>query len=198
MIAMNRFNIDDIYWLLGRLSKSIGIFGLFGVALIVACVLLFFTHVLPVRTQLNEAKYALAHAQASLANAVQEQVPTPPVAENSKTQEVAEFYQIFPAGVTLPKQIELIEKMALKEKLTLNHGDYKLTKTKKGQLMRYEITFPMVGNYTQIRQFVADILQKMPALALSDLQIKRENVASPIVQARLVFTLFLQGDSWLK
>jgi len=52
------------------------------------------------------------------------------------------------------------------------------------------------GKYTQIRQFIADILQKLPALALSDLQIKRENSLSPTVEARMVFVLFLQGDSW--
>ena len=88
--------------------------------------------------------------------------------------------------------------MALKQKIALNRGDYKLTKAKQGQLMRYEIVLPLEGSYTQIRQFIVATLQRIPALALSDMQIKRENVATPTVQARIVFTLFLQGDSWLK
>jgi Tfp pilus assembly protein PilO len=117
---------------------------------------------------------------------------------NTTTQDVTAFYQLFPAGATLPMQIELIEKIALKQKIVLNRGDYKLTKAKQGQLMRYEIIFPLVGSYTQIRQFIIAVMQRIPALALSDMQIKRENVATTSVQARLVFTLFLQGDSWIK
>ena len=62
--------------------------------------------------------------------------------------------------------------------------------------MRYEIVLPLVGKYTQVHQFIQHVLQEIPALALSDLQIKRENSLSPTVEANLVFVLFLKGDSW--
>ena len=60
------------------------------------------------------------------------------------------------------------------------------------------MVLPVAGSYVQIRQFITDVLQQLPALALSDLQITRDNAMSPTVEARLVFVLFLQGDSWLK
>jgi hypothetical protein len=53
-----------------------------------------------------------------------------------------------------------------------------------------------MGKYPEVHQFVVKVLQEIPALALSDLQIKRENSLSPTVEARLVFVLFLKGDTW--
>lgn len=195
---MKTFDMHYVYWLLGRVAKNLGVFGLLGVMIIVACSLLFIVNILPAAKQLNESKSVLARTQEATAEKPQGATIAPAVSEKTTAQDVAAFYKLFPAGATLPKQLELIEKTALKQQLMLNRGDYKLSKTKQGQLMRYEIIFPLVGTYTQIRQFIALVLQKLPALALSDLQIKRENVMVPKVQARLVFILFLQGDSWLK
>ncbi|PPD18607.1 MAG: hypothetical protein CTY27_01280, partial [Methylotenera sp.] len=81
-----------------------------------------------------------------------------------------------------------------------NRGDYKLTQikqlqTSQGALARYEIVLPVTGQYTQIRQFIAQVLHQLPALALSDMQLKRENAQSPLVEAQLIFVLMLKGDS---
>ena len=85
----------------------------------------------------------------------------------------------------------------------LNRGDYKLTQIKPtpansnpGQLSRYEIVLPVTGQYCQIRQFITQVLYQTPALALSEMQIKRENTLRPTVEARLVFVLMLQGGQW--
>jgi Tfp pilus assembly protein PilO len=197
---MKNFDIHYAYWLLRRCVRHLGLIGLVGIFILLICSLLLMTNILPKNLEISASKSKLAQAQ--IKNAMREQglefsgEPAPSI--STTTQDVAEFYKLFPSGVTLPSQIELIEKMALKQKIVLNRGDYKLTKAKQGQLMRYEIILPLAGSYTQIRQFIVAVLQRMPALALSDMQIKRENVATPTVQARLVFTLFLQGDSWLK
>jgi len=115
-------------------------------------------------------------------------------AENM-AHEVAAFKQLLPQSNTLHQWLGLIDKTALKQRLVLNHGDYKLTQTKQGELSRYEIVLPVAGQYTQIRQFIANVLQLQPALALSNVKIQRDSVLSPTVEAKLVFVLFLQGGS---
>jgi len=197
---MKSFDIHYAYWLLRRCVSQLGLIGLVGIFILLICGLLLMMNILPKNLEISASKTNLAQAQVKTINREQggvtsdEQEPS----VNTTTQDVTEFYKLFPAGATLPLQIELIEKLALKQKIALNRGDYKLTKAKQGQLMRYEIVLPLEGSYTQIRQFIVAVLQRIPALALSDMQIKRENVATPTVQARIVFTLFLQGDSWLK
>jgi Tfp pilus assembly protein PilO len=96
--------------------------------------------------------------------------------------------------------LALIDQAAVKQKLILNRGDYKYSKAKQSQisdgfnLSKYEIVLPVTGQYTQIRQFIAQVLQLQPALALSDFKMTRENSLSPNVEATLVFVLFLQSE----
>lgn len=194
---MKKLDLYYFYWLLGRLAKLLGVWGLLGIAIIVASSTFYITNIVKAEQQLNLAQYELDHTQKNETKVVvQPVVPQPVVSAQTTAQEISKFYKIFPAGASLPKWLNLIDETALKQHLILNRGDYKLTQTKQGQLSRYEIELPVIGKYTQIRQFIADVLQKLPALALSDLQIKRENSLSPTVEARLVFVLFLQGDSW--
>ena len=199
---MNKLNIHYWYWLLGRFAKTLGLWGLLGIIIILGSSIFYVVSFLPASEQLleaqNELQNKLEYTHKNGQENSQKEIPAQVAPTQTSLQEIAEFYKQFPAGASLPKWLRLIDTTALKRHLILNHGDYKLTQSKQGQLQRYEIVLPVSGNYIQIRQFIADVLQQLPALALSDLQIKRDNVMSPIVEARLVFVLFLQGDSWLK
>ena len=189
---MKQLDLNHFYWLCGRFAKTLGAWGLFGIAIAAASILFYLTKVVKVEQQLTSMQYEFDHTEKKVA----EIVPTQQVPAQTSEQDISKFFKIFPAGDSLPKWLSLIQETALKQHLTLNRGDYKLTQIKQGQLASYEIVLPVNGKYTQIRQFISDILQKLPALALSDLQIKRENSLSPTVEARMVFVLFLQGDSW--
>ena len=199
---MNKLDIHYGYWFLGRFAKTLGVWGLLGIVIILASSIFYFVDFLPTSKQLlqtqNELQNKLEHTQKNVRERSQKEIVVQVAPTQTSTQEIAVFYNQFPAGATLPKWLRLIDTAALKRHLVLNRGDYKLTQSKQGQLQRYEIVLPVSGSYMQIRQFIADALQQLPALALSDLQIKRDNAMSPIVEARLVFVLFLQGDSWQK
>ena len=203
---MNKLDIHYVYWRLGRFSKALGIWGLLGIVIILTSSIFYFVNFLPTNKQLLEAQNELQNKlqnklentkKNSLENS-QKDISAEVAPAQSSAEEIAEFYKQFPAGASLPKWLMLIDTTALKRHLVLNRGDYKLTQSKQGQLQRYEIVLPVSGGYIQIRQFIADVLQQLPALALSDLQIKRDSAMSPIVEARLVFVLFLQGNSWQK
>ena len=203
---MNKLDIHYVYWLIGRFTKTLGVWGLLGIAIIVASGIFYIVNFLPTSQQLLQAQNTLQNklqnkleiTQKNNQENSQKEVPVQVAPAQTSAQEITEFYKQFPAGASLPTWLRLIDTTALKRHLVLNRGDYKLTQTKQGQLQRYEIVLPVSGSYVQIRQFIADVLLQLPALALSDLQMKRDNVMSPIVEARLVFVLFLQGDSWQK
>ena len=199
---MNKLDIDHGYWLLGRFAKRLGAWGLLGVVIILASSIFYVVNFLPTSERLlqaqNELLNKLEDTKKNGRENSQKQTSAQAAPAQTSAQEIAEFYKQFPAGASLPIWLRLINTTALKQHLVLNRGDYKLTQTKQGQLQRYEIVLPVSGSYVQIRQFIADVLQQLPALALSDLQLKRDNVMSPTVEARLVFVLFLQSDSWPK
>jgi len=189
---MRKLDINYFYWLLGRTARTLGLWGLLGIGLIVSCIIFYMAtihklqqEIITTQSEFDEKKLNESH------------IALPQVQQaQTSAQEIDEFYKRFPAGSSLPKYLHLINQTAVKQHLVLNRGDYRFSQTKQGQLLRYEIVMPLIGKYTQVHQFVSEVLLAIPALALSDLQIKRENVLSPTVEARLVFVLFLKGDTW--
>ena len=59
-------------------------------------------------------------------------------------------------------------------------------------LIQYQIKLPLSGSYMQIRQFINQVLNTLPSIALSDISLKREDIATDIVDAQIQFTLYLQ------
>ena len=191
---MKKLDIHHIYWQIGKFAKDIGLWGLIGIVIIIACLIFYIAKIQTLEQAIivSQNEFDLTKKDSKIL--VQPKI----IATQTSTQEVNEFYQRFPSGTTVPKWINLINGIAIKQHLTLDRGDYKFSQTKQGELLRYEVVFPLIGKYSEVRQFISLVLVQLPALALNDLQIKRENSLSPSVEARLVFVLFLKGDSWHK
>lgn len=201
---VTKLNVHYAVWLMTNSAKKLGIFGLLGVAILLSCGLFYMSQFVTLNQKITQQKVNMTQYQLSQTEAApitSNQAKINQASQQTTTEDIAQFYAMFPEGAGLPQWLNLIAETALKQRLVLNRGDYKLTaqkltKTKQSQLSRYEIVLPVVGQYIQIREFIAEVMFLVPALALSDLQIKRENSLSPTVEARLVFVLLLQGDSW--
>ena len=191
-------NLHYWLWQSQQIVKKLGLFGLLGLAIALGCGLFYASKIIPINDQILE--YNESIQQAKLNNAEQKNlsIPIKNVPQQITNDDITKFYARFPNGASLPKWLSLISETAVKQGLLLNRGDYKLTQinSSPSQLSRYEIVLPVTGQYSQIRQFIAQVLYQMPALALSEMQIKRENTLSPKVEARLVFVLMLQGNHW--
>jgi Tfp pilus assembly protein PilO len=196
-IAMAKPNFNDSLWFALRLFKNMGPLGLAGLAILMGCGLFYVLMTLPIKAQINIAQQKLDTIQSSKIES--DNMPETPA--NDISQDIAAINKMLPEVKTLHNSLGLIDKLAFKQGLRLNRGDYKFTQIKHGKVTskehasRYEIVLPVTGQYIQIRQFIANVLQSQPALALSSVKIQRENSLASNVEARLVFVLFLQGDS---
>jgi Tfp pilus assembly protein PilO len=201
-IVMAKLNFNYCFWLTLKFLKNIGSLGLAGLAITLGCCLFYVLMVLPFNAQISLA-------QQQLDNIKSNEITLPSVQEipaNDMSQDIAAIKKLLPQANTLHDWLGLIDKSAFKQGLRLNRGDYKFTQIKQGKVAgnqkvtgnqyasRYEIVLPVTGQYVQIRQFIANVLQSQPALALSSVKIQRENALAANVEARLVFVLFLQGD----
>ena len=201
-------NLHYWLWQSRQIVKKLGLFGVVGLAITLGCGLFYVSKITPIHDQILEHNLSLQLAKLSKAEQKNSPIPINNVPQQITNDDITKFYARFPDGASLPKWLSLINETAVKQGLLLNRGDYKLTQIKStqsnsksinanpGQLSRYEIVLPVTGQYRQIRQFIAQVLYQMPALALSEMQIKRENTLVPRVEARLVFVLMLQGDHW--
>lgn len=75
--------------------------------------------------------------------------------------------------------------------MELSSSEYRLVNENDARLARYEMILPVNGRYPQIRAFMADALEAVPAMAISAIAIKRESVTSEKLEARLEINLFL-------
>ncbi len=198
---MQWLNIAYVRWYASQMIKKIGVLGMLGLAITLGCCLFYAFNILPLLQKNAEDTLRLQqeNKQQVLSSAT-EQLPLETAPKQTSAEAIKRFYAQFPAGERLPNCLRLIDSIALKQRLTLNRGDYKLTQIKslqshQGALARYEIVLPVTGQYAQIRQFIAQVLHELPALALTDLQLKRESAQSPTVEARLIFVLLLKNNS---
>ena len=74
--------------------------------------------------------------------------------------------------------------------LQIPTGDYRLVAAKGGPLERYVLTLPVRGQYLSIRRYVAAVRADFADLAVDDVTLRRESVATNEVEAQLRFIVF--------
>ncbi len=69
--------------------------------------------------------------------------------------------------------------------IELEQGEYKVTRDKEGGLVRFQMTFPVKGNYPQIRKYLTALKADIPTLSLQQVQFKRQKVGDAMVEANI-------------
>ena len=198
---MQWLNMAYLRWYASLMIKKIGVLGIVALAIALGCCLFYAFNIVPLQQKMADDANKLPPTNpAQILSGKTEKSQLKVMTKQTTPEQIKRFYAQFPAAETLPNCLRLIDNIALKQRLTLSRGDYKLTQIKSLQsnqatLARYEIVLPVTGQYVQIRQFIAQVLHELPALALSDLQLKRESAQSPSVEARLIFVLLLNNNS---
>lgn len=104
------------------------------------------------------------------------------------------FYAFFPRIDSSPLWIKELVQVAEQHEVQISGSEYRMVRERDWKLARYEIVLPVQGRYPQLRAFIADALRAVPAMALVDVAIKRENVGSEVLEARLRFYLYLSEN----
>ncbi len=167
-------------WQIARLGNI----GKAGIGLFVLALVFWFTAVVPQKQALKELKTrvkAMQQVQSGAGGQI----------KLDDNQALQVFYDFFPRSDSSPYWISELDRIARARGVELNSSDYRLTLEKGSKLVRYELQLPVYGSYPQIRGFVADALQAVPALALTDVVIKRETIQSGRLDVRLHMHLYL-------
>ena len=104
------------------------------------------------------------------------------------------FYAFFPLTESVPAALGRVHKAARNHRLTLEKGEYKLSREQGFPVQRYQVTLPVVGQYAQVRGFVNSVLDAVPNAAVDELILKRKDIAAGQLEARVRFSLFLGGQ----
>jgi hypothetical protein len=105
--------------------------------------------------------------------------------------QLATFYAFFPPPASSPDWLGKIHAIAQAKGVQLASGEYRLERAASPRLRRYQMTLPVQGTYAQIRGFVGDVLEQVPAAVLEEVSLKRESVETPRVEARVRLTIYM-------
>lgn len=141
------------------------------------------------RARDTSAAATLDKARKSLAQA---QVATVP-AVSAPEQHLQEFQDLLGDSRYAEQQVKSLFSIAAKNNLTLNQGEYKLAYDKNGAFRTYTIVLPVHGQYGAIRAFCRQVLLAIPFASLDQVDFKRDNVNNASLEAKLRFTLYLDG-----
>lgn len=176
----------QLRWQAGRL----GTIGKIGLGLLVVAGIYFFSAVLPQDSDLQKLKERAETLQ------LQELAKqSPGEMESGKKlnsdQALQVFYDYFPRIDSSPFWIRELVQLAKKHGVDLSSSEYRLMNESDARLARYEMILPVKGRYPQIRAFMAEALVKVPAMAISAVALKRENITSDKLEVRLEINLYL-------
>jgi hypothetical protein len=138
--------------------------------------------------QLEAEQLAIVRAQQSLrlASAASARPPLP-VAE----QRLEQFYRTLGARRDAEQPVKTMFATAQQAGLALTQAEYKSRFDQNGRLHAYQVLLPVKGSYSVIRQFCEKTLLAIPYASLDEISFKREAIATPTLEAKLRFTLYL-------
>jgi hypothetical protein len=166
----------------------LGTMGIAGLALLLASVALWLALVEPAQRESLRLSNSVQARQVQLANLTQ----SVPVVELTKEEKIAYFYKSFPAVNRVTEQLKRVYKAAGKNSLTLETGEYALLQSETDKLARYRVALPVKGSFQQVLAFMGAVLKDIPSTALESVSFKRDKVDDPLVEAKLVFIIFVE------
>lgn len=153
--------------------------GLLGLGLALAAA----TTALAVNVPLAAANAALHERIATLAQA--------PAAEAAAAlpADAARALAALPDSAALVPLVAAIHAGAQRRQVALEQGEYTWQRAAEGRAARYRMAFPARGGYPQLRAWAAELLAAQPQLALDEFDLRRENIGSTGVDARVAFVV---------
>jgi hypothetical protein len=164
---------------------GIGPLGVAGIGLLVFAAAVFVGWVLPNRSDVSAM-------QRELISQKERGVDTRPGPAASQDP-LSDFYDFFPTADTSAQWLGKVYAVAEKQKLDLPRGEYRLASPVGEPIATYEAVFAVRGRYSQVRGFIAGVLEEIPVVALDDVRLERQRTADSMVDARLRLTFFLRN-----
>lgn len=157
---------------------AIGPLGVCGVGVLLFCVPFYLTTLAPAEGELERRSAEL------------KQGPARP-AMTDGAAELEQFFARFPRIDRLEEELGALYAFAEAANVRLAQGEYRM-ESRSGPLLAYQVSLPMRASYPQLRQFVGDVLEKMPTTSLDALSFDRRKAADAEVEAHMKLTIYLR------
>lgn len=166
--------------------RGVGRAGVTGIALLILAAVAYVLFVIPLHENVRTLATEVADTQARMTGRLSP--------AERRDMQLSSFYGYFPQADSSPLWLGKIYGAAKQAGVELASGEYEFQRTDGSRLGRYRMSLPAHGSYEQLREFVAAVLQEVPAASLDDISLRREDIGSPDLEARLRLTLYMDSS----
>ena len=179
LVQVLKYKSRQLFW------QTLGWKGLAGLVLIIGSLSYLIIVAVPKAQQLQRLQMEMTTVKANPKQSDSNR-------NNSDPSDIARtFYDVLPTQTEASSKISAILRVATDNGLVINKVEYEQPLSVL-PLIQYQIKLPLTGSYMQIRQFINQVLNTLPSIALNDISLKREDIATGLVDAQIQFTLYLQ------
>ncbi len=177
--------------LLARLHEwtdALGAAGIVGIGLAVFAAALYASSVAPAR---DELKRLQAHAaRADRADRGGGEGYAHLNATASSAEQLERFQRRLPPFSEAPALVLKLHAIAAANGVVLETGEYQPLRDRNTNITRYQITLPLKASYPQVRLFLAQLLDELPAVSLDEISIRRESIDARAAETRVRLTAY--------
>ena len=87
--------------------------------------------------------------------------------------------------------LQLIAQIAKTKNIPLAQSEIQTIKEGHGGLQQLQVTLPVRTGYIEMRQFIQELLRQLNGVSVDQISIKRENVASGLLEARIKLSIWV-------
>jgi hypothetical protein len=214
MAAMNRLRLPSMTGLVWWARRSAWYVGwipmLLSMLLLLVWVELLQQHTLKAeQVALLEQKIKDLKAQAAKDLQTAQHIEVKPLAMEktsmveSSPKTMSALWEQLPTTAELSPRMLEIAALAQKYQIPLNVGDYQwqvhqpagVTHQAEAtqQIEQFDMRFAVETDYATCRRFIIEVLRRYPTMALTGLELRKNETAQPMVEATLTFSMFIRG-----
>jgi hypothetical protein len=183
-------SMGNLWWSLKLWTQGLGVAGVIGLGLCAFAVMFYFSAVLVLEEEQAQVLEELETSQLL----VQRGAPSPTTVPRTPSEQLSDFYAVFPPAKAVPETLRKINQLAERQNLVLRAGNYHVTDDHAGRLVRYEVSFPITGPYPNVRQFMRTVLAEIPSVALDKVDVQKNMSEGAHAKTTVSFTLFSRRD----
>jgi len=182
--------VKRVLWQLRHVWRHIGLPGWVGAVLLMLGALGWATLSAPLASETQRLAFDRTTMQQRLAAKVSAE---PPPA--SQQEQLLSFTQRFASDKELTPSLAKLQAIARSRGVALDQAEFRFVNEPNEPLSRYVIILPLKANYASLRSFSRDAMREMPGLAVEEVNVRRADAKSPLLEAQLRLVLFVTKAS---
>ena len=185
--SLNALRWNALRWYAARGLRGVGLPGWVALVLLVGSAVVAVGGVAPLRAEADRLRADSALLEQRMAG----QAQSPAVSAATPQQQLAEFVRRFPNEQGMAPALARLQALARQRGVALDEAEFKFVSDAAEPLARYTITLPLKADYRALRRTTRDALRELPGLAMEEVNLRRSDPGSPLLDAQLRFVLFV-------